>query len=496
MWFPFEHGLHSNLITMRLCDALGVDSETASQTYYVSLLLHVGCTTDGERQTQIFYGSATQSGMHGKLYANPWEMASSFASNLFSMVSDPEAGLPTRLRQAAVRVPRMVRVRVDHFTAYCEVSEMVADGVGLPPAISTIFALVTERWDGLGQLRRARGEAIPLPLRIAVVGADAAYHRLWGDDDYVVETIANRGGHAFDPAVTTAFVDNAADVLGPAKAPESAFEEVLAAEPRPWFTLENEAIDRALLTMGSFADLASPYLSGHASGVGELASDAARLVGWDDAEMARTRRAGYLHDIGRTGVDPRIWTNEGSLSADEWEQVRLHPYHTQRVLAPSPVLSSLADIACSHHERLDGSGYHRSVPASAQSPPARLLAAADAFWAKTERRAYRDALSFEDAAKSVVVKAEQGKLDSHAVAAVVEAAGQTPPTIERPAGLTEREVQVIGLLARGRQTKQIARELEISVKTADSHIQNAYRKMGVSTRASATLFAAEHGLVA
>jgi DNA-binding NarL/FixJ family response regulator len=82
------------------------------------------------------------------------------------------------------------------------------------------------------------------------------------------------------------------------------------------------------------------------------------------------------------------------------------------------------------------------------------------------------------------------------VAAVIEAAGQTPPSVERPAGLTEREAEVVGLLARGLQTKQVARQLEISIKTADHHIQNAYRKIGVSTRAAATMFAMEHGLVA
>ena len=68
------------------------------------------------------------------------------------------------------------------------------------------------------------------------------------------------------------------------------------------------------------------------------------------------------------------------------------------------------------------------------------------------------------------------------------------PRVERPAGLTEREAEVVGLLARGLQTKQVARTLGISVKTADRHIQNAYGKMGVSTRAGAALFAMQHGL--
>ena len=79
---------------------------------------------------------------------------------------------------------------------------------------------------------------------------------------------------------------------------------------------------------------------------------------------------------------------------------------------------------------------------------------------------------------------------------MIETAGQRVPRIERPAGLTEREAEVVRMLARGLQTKQVARELAIATKTADRHIQNAYAKMGVSTRAGATLFAMQHGLMA
>ena len=96
----------------------------------------------------------------------------------------------------------------------------------------------------------------------------------------------------------------------------------------------------------------------------------------------------------------------------------------------------------------------------------------------------------------LAAQANAGRLDSNAVTAVVEAAGLRAPRVERPAGLTERETEVVGMLARGLQTKQVARALGISAKTADRHIQNAYGKIGVSTRAAATLFAMEHGLVA
>ena len=176
--------------------------------------------------------------------------------------------------------------------------------------------------------------------------------------------------------------------------------------------------------------------------------------------------------------------------------MRLHPYHTERILSRSPFLAALAPVAGAHHERLDGSGYHRGTAGAGLTLPARVLAAADAYRAMTEPRPHRTPLPPERAADELAREASAGRLDADAVTAVVEAAGQQLPRVERPAGLTEREAEVVSMLARGLQTKQVAAALGISVKTADHHIQNAYRKIGVSTRAGATLFAMEHGLVA
>jgi HD-GYP domain-containing protein (c-di-GMP phosphodiesterase class II) len=260
--------------------------------------------------------------------------------------------------------------------------------------------------------------------------------------------------------------------------------------------LDAEALDRALGAMGSFADLVSPYLSGHSIGVGELASAAAQRCGMDAAGVTAIRRAGFLHDLGRVAVHARIWQKPGPLTADEWEQVRLHPYHTERVLSRSPFFAALCPIAGAHHERLDGSGYHRGATGPALGFPARLLAAADSYHAMTEPRPHRAPHSPESAARILAEEVSAGRLDPHAVTAVLEAAGQQAPRLARPAGLTEREVEVVALLARGLQTKQVARELGISTKTADRHVQNAYHKIGVSSRAAATVFAMEHGLVA
>jgi HD-GYP domain-containing protein (c-di-GMP phosphodiesterase class II) len=175
--------------------------------------------------------------------------------------------------------------------------------------------------------------------------------------------------------------------------------------------------------------------------------------------------------------------------------VRLHAYHSERVLDVADGLRPLARLAGSHGERCDGSGYHRGSRAADLPLAAWLLAAADCYQAMSEPRPYRAALSADAAAEELGRESEAGRLAPEAVSAVLAAAGQPRPATPRPAGLTERECEVLALLARGLATKQVARQLGISPKTCDHHIQSLYGKAGVSTRAGATLFALEHGLV-
>ncbi len=489
MAFPFEHGLHTALIAIRLADRLDVDRMTASETYFASLLSHAGCTTDAHIAAEVFGGSLTAH-FNPVMYGSPREAI----PGLLRALPDPGRATLVRAMQTARRLPRMVREQRPALTATCEVAQTVAMGVGLPTSVNALLAHLLERWDGKGPLGRSQGDGIPLPMRIVHVAVDAAFQRVLGGADHAARLVRERAGHAFDPQVAACLVKHAAEILA-LDDQASAWDETLACEPPPHLSLEGEAIDRALETMAGFADLISPFFTGHSVAVAELAEAAAGGCRLDDPSAASVRRAALVHDLGRVAIGARTWQKPGPLSADEWEQVRLHPYHTERVLSRSSFLAPLAPIAGAHHERLDGSGYHRGSSGAELSMPARLLAAADAFHAMTEPRPHRRAVAAEKAAKELGAEASASRLDPDAVAAVIEAAGQRAPRIERPAGLTEREAEVIGMLARGLQTKQVAHALGISVKTADRHIQNAYAKIGTSTRAGATLFAMQHGLM-
>jgi HD-GYP domain-containing protein (c-di-GMP phosphodiesterase class II) len=490
MGFPFEHGLHSTLIASRVAERLGVDPATATGTYYACLLSHSGCTTDAHVTAEVF-GDSLTTHFNPVMYGSRREVM----GGLLRALPPPESAGPVRTLEAARRLPRMARAARPQFTAMCEVAQMLADGVGLPPLVQGLLAHLFERWDGKGPLGRAKGDEIPLPMRIVHVAVDAALQRLLGGEEHAARVVRDRAGHAFDPDVAACLTDNAEEILA-LDAEASVWDEVLSREPTPHLTLEENAIDRALTAMGNFTDLISPYLSGHSIGVADLAAGAARRCRLDEAGEVAVQRAALVHDLGRVAIGARTWQKPEPLTADEWEQVRLHPYHTERVLARSSFLSELGRLAGAHHERLDGSGFHRGSAGAELSLPARLIAAADAYHAMTEPRPHREPRTPEQAADELAREASAGRFDPDAVTAVVEAAGQPVPRIERPAGLTEREAEVIGMLARGLQTKQVARALGISVKTADRHIQNAYGKTGVSTRAAATLFAMEHGLVA
>jgi DNA-binding NarL/FixJ family response regulator len=161
----------------------------------------------------------------------------------------------------------------------------------------------------------------------------------------------------------------------------------------------------------------------------------------------------------------------------------------------SPPLRAAAHLASAAHERIDASGYHRSLPGPASSRAARVLAAADAAHAMSEERPHRPARTASDLERELVADQRAGRLDRDAVAAVLAALGvsrKAEPT--RTSGLSERELEVLRLVARGKTNREIATLLGISAKTVQHHVAHVYDKLGLYSRAGAAVYVMEHGL--
>jgi HD-GYP domain-containing protein (c-di-GMP phosphodiesterase class II) len=484
---PMEHVIRQTLIALRMSELLSLDGSERAVLYYSGLLAWVGCHTDAYEQAKWF-------GDDISIKADAFHIAEPGPGLLLSHLG---AGKPLlqRLRLGvafigAIRRGEFVDLK-NHWLAADELTRRLGLGEDVRQSLKESF----ERWDGKGAFG-AKGEEIRLASRLVYL-ADvvAVFHRSAGIDA-AVAVAKERSGTHFDPALVDLFCRHAPELLEGLDA-ESSWDTVLAVEPQLGVLVPEEKLDDILEAVGDFADLKSPFTIGHSRSVADLSAQAARIYGLPEAEAATIRRAGLVHDIGRLGVSNAIWDKRGSLTPAEMERVRLHPYLTERMLAFSPALAPLGAIAVQHHERLDGSGYPRGISGDAITPTGRILAAADVYHAMIELRPHRPARAPEEAAAELRAEVRAGRLDGDAANAVLRAAGhRVRARREWPAGLTPREVEVLQLVARGYSSKEIADRLVISRKTASNHIEHIYTRIGVSNRATASLFAMQHGLLA
>jgi HD-GYP domain-containing protein (c-di-GMP phosphodiesterase class II) len=371
----------------------------------------------------------------------------------------------------------------------CEVSVSLAHRLGLSPGVAEGLDQVYERFDGRGGPTGLRGEQVCLAARIAHLADIAGIAHLDGGEHAARAAVAHRRGGHFDPDVADAFEGCADEVLAGLDA-DDMLDAALAAEPAPCASFPRAELERFTAAFGDFADLKSPWTLGHSRRVARLAGAAAPPEHRDALVLA-----GHLHDLGRAAVPNGIWDKPKALGAAEWERVRLHPYYTERILARTGALAPLAALAGAHHERLDGSGYHRGLAAPALTRPMRVLAVADAYAAMTADRPHRPALGAAAAADELRAECDAGRLDAEAVEAVLEAAGHAPARRRAyPCELTGREVEVLRLLARGLTNKEIAARLVVSPRTVQHHVAHIYPKIDRRSRAGAALFAMEHGL--
>ncbi len=372
---------------------------------------------------------------------------------------------------------------------------MLAARLGLGEAVECALAHAYERFDGKGFPDGLHGDAVPAAIRVVTVARDADLWWRTAPGEWT-SVLTSRAGRAYDPDVTDACIRigfatlTALDKTDP-------WQLLLAGETAAAALLDLVP-DAAFEVMADFIDLKSPWTRNHSRRVGSLAGAAASSLGLPAGEATRLEHAGLVHNIGLAGVPAGILDKPGPLGAAEWERVRLHPYLSERILGSCAALQPLARLAGSHHERLDGSGYHRGTIDGDLDVAARLLSAADAVAALGEDRAHRPKLPADELPAVIAAEAEAGRLDREAAGAVLAVAGLgvlQPAPGRWPAGLSDREVEVLRLIARGQTNKEAASTLHLSPKTIGRHVENVYGKIGVQSRAAAAVFAMEHRLL-
>jgi HD-GYP domain-containing protein (c-di-GMP phosphodiesterase class II) len=487
---PLEHGLHMCRTAVRFAQSIGLEPELQRRVYYLALIGHIGCNADVHE-----FGDLVGDELMMRSLASSVDWGSPPAVMRFMAGHMSRAYSPLQVPYRMGRLMANMGAVKSASRSICEVGQLLGSRLGFTGGYQQDLAGVNEFWNGRGQPGNLKAEEISVPARIfLMVQVAVALSRLQGPQA-AASFIRSRGGSAFDPDMVGPFCDAAGDLLG-SDGGATLWDEVVALEPLPGPALEGERLEAALGAAADFVDLKAPFLAGHSRGVARLAEAAAQGMGLTGAEVTAVRHAGLLHDLGRVGVQVNIWTKKTPLSVDEWERVRMHAYYTDRVLARPEALRRIGHLASAHHERLDGSGYFRGQRGAQLGAGARVLAAADSYHAMAEDRPHRPALATGEARDQLRSAVRAGHLDADAAEAVLTAAGHASGARRAlPGGLTARELEVLALLARGGSVKDIARGLVIAPKTADAHVQHIYSKLGVSTRAAATVRAMELGVV-
>lgn len=483
---PPDTALRTALIALGLGDVLGLPPAARSDLLYAGLVRHLGCSATAHEETRLM---GDEQELRASLTpvdaASPLQMLEG-AGRGFARGRPPLQRARTVagfMARAPTEVPRI-------FAARCEVSGLLGRRLGLSDASIRALDEAYERYDGKGQPHQRRGEALsPLTGVLAVAEWVAMFLPLPGGEALAFDALRRRAGGQFDPRVVRALEGARGEILAPARR-DAPLAALLAAEPSPHRTVED--LRAVAQVLADFADLKSTYTLGHSRKVSSLARDAARGLGLPAADVEAVEVAGWLHDLGRVSVSNAIWDKASPLDAGEWDKVRAHPQFTERVLRIAAPFAPFCRLAAADHERMDGGGYPRGA---APSGAARVLAAADLVQALSEPRPHRPAYSPSRVAAIAVAEAVAGHLDRAAVNAVLDAAGQKGERAAAPRGLTERELEVLRLLARGQVDKEIAGALGISHRTVHHHNQSIFAKLEVTTRGAAALFAVEQGLL-
>ncbi len=269
--------------------------------------------------------------------------------------------------------------------------------MGLPEKTAIAIAGLYEQWDGRGNPAGLAGEQIPITSRIMLLAQTLDVLFMSAGSGAALDSVTQRSRVWFDPDTVKAtrslakrkklWTDLTAGHL-----PHLA----LQLEPDQKTMAEGPVtLDKICRAFATIVDAKSPFTYNHSSGVANAAVAMASKLGLANSRILFVRHAALLHDLGKMAVSNTILQKPGTLNQAEWQVMRSHPEHTWRILRSIRGFEEMSEVAASHHERLDGSGYFRGLTGAQLSVEARILIIADIFDALSAKRPYRDALPLD-----------------------------------------------------------------------------------------------------
>ena len=388
------HSVRTCLIGMRLADVIGLPADQRSSLFYALLMKDLGCSSNAARFAALF--GADDQELKSSLKTVDWPQALESFKWVARSVA-PGSAWQTRLWRFLAVMARGPKGARDVVLTRCERGADIAKVLGLSSDTSNGIRALDEHWNGRGQPYGLKGEQIPQIGRILGLAQTVEIFASTYGVPQAFDMAVSRRGRWFEPDLVKALLSTRDEAtfwhrLGDGHD----VHRLRAVEPPDQVLRVTE--DRLDVIADAFAmviDAKSPWTFRHSTGVADISVAMARELGFSGPQRRELRRAALLHDVGKLGISSLILDKPGRLTDEEFAIVKRHPAYTAEILQHATCFSRLTDMAASHHERLDGTGYHQGRHASVLSLPARVICVADICDALRASRPYRAGLPTE-----------------------------------------------------------------------------------------------------
>jgi putative nucleotidyltransferase with HDIG domain len=387
---PEGHTVRSCLVGMRIADRLGLDADRRSALFYALLLKDAGCSSNASKMSTLFDADDIEA--KKKVKTVDWTSLPHAALYAARTVS-PEGSLLAKAGRMVEFAVRGQRASRDLIRIRCERGAEITRLMGFPEETAQAIRGLDEHWDGRGHPDGLAGEEIPLLARICGLAQTAEVFLTERGPAAAEEIARARSGRWFDPALVEVLLAEAEDGLWEDLLRKDPWREVSRLEPDDRaLKATPERVDLVARAFAEIIDAKSPFTYRHSEGVARVAVAMAERAGLGAEGTRDLMRAALLHDIGKLGVSNRILDKPGNLTDGEYQEIMRHPKLTYDILSRVGPFRPIAETAANHHEKLDGSGYHRGIGAEDLDLPSRILAVADIYDALSADRPYHGAM--------------------------------------------------------------------------------------------------------
>lgn len=385
-----EHCIRCCWIGMHIGEKIGLSESELHDLYFTLLLKDTGCSSNAARICELYLADDRE-------FKRNFKTVGTSLSSVINFVirnTGKNKNWLTRITKTIDILKNGDSYAQELIETRCSRGADIARELRFNENVALGVHSLDEHWDGSGRPENLAQQNIPLNSRIALLAQVIDVFQFEHNFETALNEANERSGSWFDPTLVSAINEIAKDnEFCTALTSSNIIDKVMALAPaKASILIDDDYLDCIVFAFGKIIDSKSPFTSGHSERVAFFTDLIAIEMGISEEERKWLKRAALLHDVGKLGVSNSILDKPGKLDDDEWLSVQQHAQFTKDILSQITPFKNLSNMAGSHHEKLDGTGYPNKLSAESIVLSTRIITTADIFDAITAERPYRGAV--------------------------------------------------------------------------------------------------------